>query len=84
MSVEERPISINEVIEAHQKGELKEMFGAGTAATIAKIELFNYLGNNYALPDINNWTLAPRILADLDGIKTGQIEDKFNWMLKIK
>lgn len=84
MSVEERPISINEVIEAHQKGELKEMFGAGTAATIAKIELFNYLGNNYALPDINNWTLAPRILTDLDGIKTGQIEDKFNWMLKIK
>src|SRR5690606_12881772 len=31
----ERPISIDEVLEAHAKGELHEIFGSGTAAVIS-------------------------------------------------
>src|SRR5215469_15279165 len=37
MNVEERPISIDEVVEAHHQGTLKEVWGTGTAAVISPV-----------------------------------------------
>jgi branched-chain amino acid aminotransferase len=37
--VEERRISVKEVIEAIEEGRLTDAFGAGTAATIARIDV---------------------------------------------
>ena len=40
--VEERPINIDEIVEAYQAGTLKEVFGTGTAATISMIRELRY------------------------------------------
>jgi branched-subunit amino acid aminotransferase/4-amino-4-deoxychorismate lyase len=49
MKVEERKISVKELVEALQEGRVKEAFGAGTAATIAHIELIGHEGKDYPI-----------------------------------
>ena len=47
IAVEVRKISVHELVEAQEKGELKEMFGAGTAAVVSPISGFGYRGQDY-------------------------------------
>ncbi|MCI5056631.1 MAG: branched-chain amino acid aminotransferase [Flavobacteriales bacterium] len=81
--VEERAISVNEVIEAIQIGTLKEAFGTGTAATIAKISLINNEGIDYNLPEINSDSLSNKLLSSLGDIRRGKAEDIHNWVSRI-
>lgn len=80
--VTERPITIDEIREASQKGLLEEAFGTGTAVGIAYIqeigiddETIHVSDESPVGLDINN---------TLNAIKTGKIEDPFNWMTKIE
>ena len=82
MKVEERKISIDELIEAHQKGTLQEAFGTGTAATIAHISLFGFEDKQYPLPPITENLFSKKVSKELDGIKKGKIKDKYNWIYK--
>lgn len=81
--VEERKVSVNEVIEAIKQGKLQEAFGTGTAATIAQIAEIGHEDQNYILPEISTRKLSLRIMAELDQIKTGKVEDKFGWIYKV-
>jgi len=81
--VEERRVLISEVIEAIKTGTLVEAFGAGTAATIAQISLINYEGEDYNLPPVENRVFSNKVKEELEKIKYGKIEDRFDWMLKI-
>ena len=83
MKVEERPISVKEVIAAAKDGSLQEAFGAGTAATIAHIELIGYDGSDYKLSAIESRKFSNKVLEELTAIKLGKAEDKFNWNLKV-
>lgn len=83
IKVEERKISVAELIEAHNKGKLQEMFGVGTAATIAPIATLGYNGKDYSLPPITPQTHGLRIKRHLEEIRYGKIADKHNWMIKV-
>lgn len=83
MQVEERQVSVQEVIEAHQNGKLEEAFGAGTAATIAPIARIGYRGQDHHLSDFTSWKFANQAKAELEGIKRGKIADKFSWTEKV-
>jgi branched-chain amino acid aminotransferase len=83
VKVEERRISVNEIIEGLQNGKVTEAFGAGTAATIAHIELIGYEDKDYYLPPIPERKFANRVLAELDGIKRGAKPDPFGWIVKM-
>lgn len=83
MKIEERKISIDEVVEAHEKGTLQEAFGTGTAATIAHISLIGYAGKDYELPLVETRVFSNRVANELDGIRKGKIEDRHGWMYKI-
>ncbi len=83
ISVEERPVSVKEVMEAAKNGTLQEAFGVGTAATIAPIAVIGYEGIDYTLPPVENRTVAPRFHQALDDIKTGKVADTFGWIMKI-
>ncbi len=83
MKVEERKISVKEVIAALEEGTVKEAFGVGTAATIAHIELIGYEGKNYTLPAVPQREFSNRVLTTMDGIKRGQQPDKFDWIVKM-
>ena len=81
--VEERKVLISEVIEAIETGNLTEAFGAGTAATIAQISLINYKGVDYDLPPVENRKFSNKVKQEMENIKYGKVEDRFNWMLKV-
>ncbi len=84
MKVEERKVSIKEVFEAHAKGELKEVFGCGTAATIAQIIGIGYEGKDYALPPVSERKFSNKVDETLRNIRKGRVADKMNWMLKVE
>ena len=82
IQVEERRISVAEIIEAIQQGRLQEAFGIGTAATISPISMIGNAGVEYDLPILEN-RLSNKIGSTLSDIKQGRVEDKFGWMHKI-
>jgi branched-chain amino acid aminotransferase len=84
IKVEERKVSLKEIFEAYEKGELKEMFGCGTAATIAQIIGIGYEGKDYMLPAVSERKFSNKIDQALRDIRKGRVEDKLNWMLKIQ
>jgi branched-chain amino acid aminotransferase len=83
MKVEERKISIKELVQALENGRVSEAFGAGTAATIAHIELIGYEGKNFKLPAVSERKFSNRVYQELEGIKRGTQPDPFGWMMKI-
>jgi branched-chain amino acid aminotransferase len=83
MKVEERKISITEIIEAHAAGTLKEAFGTGTAATIAQIIGIGYVDNYYPLPAVEERKFSTKIDETLRNIRKGKIADTLHWMYKI-
>jgi branched-chain amino acid aminotransferase len=83
MNVEERKVSVREVVDGLKNGTIQEAFGAGTAATIAQIELIGYQGQNYLLPPLNKRTFSQRVLSELDQIKRGKIADPFGWITRM-
>ncbi|MGN6165424.1 MAG: branched-chain amino acid aminotransferase [Flavisolibacter sp.] len=80
--IEERPLSIDEIIEAYKTGTLHEVFGTGTAATITYIKELRY--KDYVMNfDVDNWKTAPAIKKWLTDIREGRREDKYGWMVKV-
>ncbi|MBI3135463.1 MAG: branched-chain amino acid aminotransferase [Bacteroidetes bacterium] len=83
VKVEERDISVAEVMAAIENGTLQDAFGAGTAATIAPIVAIGYEDKEYALPSMESRTLSHKIATYISDYKAGKIEDKFNWLMRI-
>ena len=82
LTVEERRLSIDEVIEAYKANKLYEVFGTGTAATISMIKELRY--KDFVMEfDVDNWKTAPTIKKWLTDIREGNREDKYNWMQKV-
>ncbi len=82
--VEERPISINEVISGIESGQLTEAFGVGTAVVVSPYSLIGYEGHDYMLPEIAaDDSVAMQLRKALDDIRTGKAEDTFGWMHKV-
>ena len=77
--VEERDVRVSEIMQAIEEDTLKEAFGTGTAATIAQIAVINNDGQDYQLPDDAGREFSKRVLKELDNIKTGRIEDRYQW-----
>ena len=83
MPVEERRISVEEVVQAIREDRLTDAFGAGTAATIAPIAKIGYRGEVFDLPPVAERVVSNKIKAYLDGIKTGDCADELNWCVEI-
>jgi branched-chain amino acid aminotransferase len=80
--VTERPITIDEIKEASKSGKLEEAFGTGTAVGIAYIQDIG-IGDE-TIHVSNESPVGLEVNNTLNGIKTGKIEDTFNWMVKIE
>ena len=81
--VEERKISIDEVMAAHEKGELDEVFGAGTAAVISPVGLLNYKEKSIQVGSGQTGPLAQRLFSELTAIQYGKQPDPFNWIRQV-
>lgn len=80
--VEERRISIDEVTEAYKSGQLKEVFGTGTAATISLIRELCYKDLVMEF-NTKEWSIAPGIKKALQDIRFGRVEDVNNWLVPV-
>jgi branched-chain amino acid aminotransferase len=77
--VEERRVSVAEIIEGAKNGKLDDAFGAGTAATIAPVGSISYNGEEYFLKDPKTRELSQKVLKALDAIKYGNTPDTHAW-----
>lgn len=83
MQVEERKVSVDELIEGIKNGRLQEAFGAGTAAVVSPIYAIGYEGVDYNLPEIKADSFANRVKRHLDDIKYGRVADPHEWVYQI-
>ncbi|MBI3142564.1 MAG: branched-chain amino acid aminotransferase [Bacteroidetes bacterium] len=81
--VEERRISVMEVIDSLQNGTLTEAFGSGTAATIAHIAAIGYREGHHDLPSIDQRPISTALLNRLTNIRTGVEPDPYGWVVKV-
>lgn len=84
IKVEERKISLDELVAAHDKNLLSEAFGTGTAASITAISHIGYKGSVIELPPVDENSYSSRLKRDLEDIKTSRIPDSFGWVVKVK
>ncbi|HQS56088.1 MAG TPA: branched-chain amino acid aminotransferase [Sediminibacterium sp.] len=82
IKIEERRINVDELVAAYQSGQLQEVFGTGTAATIAPIKELKY--KDHIMPfDLEKFKVSPAIKQQLDDIKEGRVADTHGWMFKV-
>jgi branched-chain amino acid aminotransferase len=82
LGVEEKMISIDELIDAYKAGILHEVFGAGTAATIAYIRELRY--KDFVMEfNTDAWKTAPELKKRLSAIREGRKADTYGWMYKV-
>ena len=81
--VEERQISIDEVVSAHDAGKLTEAFGVGTAAIVAPIALIKYRDRELQFSAPAETSVAAKLRAQLMAIQTGVAPDRHNWLMPV-
>jgi len=79
IGVEERRVSVKEVVEGIENGSLTEAFAAGTAATVTQIGEIGYKGKIYTLTDSASRTISNGIAQKLNDIRYGLAPDQFGW-----
>ena len=80
--VEERFLSVEEIVEAHKKGLFTEVFGVGTAAVVSYISRLAH--GEYVMDfDVDALKLAPALKKHLNDLRMGNIEDKHGWLVKL-
>ncbi len=82
ITIEERKLSIDEIVKVYKSGELTEVFGTGTAATISMIKELKYK-DFVMMFDEAKWKVGPEIKETMSAIKEGRIDDKHNWLIKV-
>ncbi len=83
MRVEERPISIQEIVRAWRVGGLEESFGTGTAAVIAPVGELCYKGELMPINGGRPGGITRRLYDELVGIQTGTRPDPRGWRVPV-
>jgi branched-chain amino acid aminotransferase len=82
LKVQERPVSVDMLMDAYKAGELREVFGTGTAATVSLIRELRY--KDFVMSfDTAKWTVTPEIKDRLDAIREGRAADSHGWMFRV-
>ncbi len=81
--VEERPVLLSEILDAHKHGQLEEAFGSGTAAVISPIGELFYQDQSYIINNHTTGALSKRVYETLTGIQYGSVEDPHQWIVDV-
>ncbi len=81
--VEERKVSVVEIIEGIKDGSVTEAFGAGTAVVVSPFSAIGFEGTDYQLPEITTDSISSKLKNALNDIRTGKVEDSFGWVWKV-
>ncbi len=81
--VQERKISILEILKALQEGKLSEGFGTGTAAVISPIGELAFKTQTFQLNANKIGPLSQRLYDAITAIQYGESTDNFQWLQSI-
>ena len=82
IKTEVRPIKVEEIISSHKKGELKEIFGAGTAVVVCPISSFKFNDKKYEISQIKD-SFADVLKKKITSIQYNLIDDPFGWRFPV-
>lgn len=80
ITVEERRLSVDELMMAADNGHLREAFGTGTAAVVSPVGHLCYRDHMVQVNDGGIGKLTQHFYDTLTGIQWGKVEDRFNWI----
>lgn len=83
VSITERPILVDELRAAAAKGQLKEVFGAGTAAVVSPVGVLGSARGEIQVGDGQPGELARKLHAAIQAIQYGEAEDRHGWMTEL-
>jgi branched-chain amino acid aminotransferase len=84
IEIEERRISVAEIITGIKEGRITDAFGVGTAATIAHIAEIGYEGELYTLPDPEKRVFSNKVLDVLNELRYGRSVDEQGWNFMVR
>lgn len=79
LKVTERPITIDEVMEAGRHGTLREMWGTGTAAVVSPVGTLGYKGEDILINGGETGEVTQKLYDAITGIQYGRTNDPHNW-----
>ncbi len=82
--VEERRISLDEVFASHERGELRECFGTGTAATVSHMRRIRHADRELVLPPVEARHVGPAVRERLVAVMTGRAPDPHGWVEAVR
>ena len=82
IEVEERKILVTDLIDSYNSGELKEVFGTGTAVAVSFISSITFRKIKMTFGNIDD-SFALRLKKQMQGIQRGIIKDIYGWTKKI-
>ncbi|HEY3067442.1 MAG TPA: branched-chain amino acid aminotransferase [Methylomirabilota bacterium] len=83
LSVSERQISIDEVMEAARRGTLKEVWGTGTAAVISPVGELAYKGQRIVVNGGRIGDLTQKLYDTIVAIQYGTVKDTHGWTVDV-
>ena len=81
--VEERRISVDELVAAAKDGTLEECFGTGTAAVISPVGKLRYKDDVFTINNNEIGAVSQKLYDTITGIQWGKLEDTFGWTVSI-
>lgn len=81
--VEERLLSVDELVKAMENGTLEEAFGCGTAAVVSPIGELCYKDKKYTVNGGKIGPVTQQLYDTLTGIQWGTVEDTFGWVYPV-
>jgi branched-chain amino acid aminotransferase len=83
IDVQERQLSVKELVSGILDGSVTEAFGAGTAAVIAPIQTIGFEGKDYELPARKDGDFSAKVFTEINQIRLGEIPDTRHWVWKV-
>ncbi|NOQ95209.1 MAG: branched-chain amino acid aminotransferase [Desulfobacterales bacterium] len=83
LKMEEKLLSINEIVAAASNGNLKEAFGTGTAAVISPVGQITYKDKDYMIAGGKMGELSQKLYDEILAIQYAEKPDPYGWVEKI-
>jgi len=83
LTVEERKVSIDEIVEGAKNGRVTEAFGTGTAAVVSPVGTLCYSGECVTFGNGSIGKYTRHFYDTLTGIQYGRLPDPHGWIVKL-